>query len=255
MNKFTRRTIISALTAFLLILISCTGRKEKAAREGIIPENDFVNLLTDIHIADGLMIIPKIRDLYQHRDSIDNYIDVITTYGYTKEQLDKTIRYYFIKKPRKLVKIYDEVLARLSEMESLYANETITETNYWEGDTAYFMPGGSDTLLFDHQFKSFGYYTLNFTLILYPDDGSVNPHFVGYFCHPDSIENGRREYYPSFSFMKDGRPHNYSFFRKPSSLSYTHLRGWFVYPENNVPSANRHLMISNIRLYFLPAAR
>lgn len=255
MNKLIRHTIIAAITALLLFSAACTGRKEKAERAGLIPEEDFVNLIADIHIADGLLIIPQIRELYQHRDSIENYIDVITSHGYTKEQLDKTIRYYFIKKPRKLVKIYDEVLAKLSEMELLYAGETLDEPNHWKGDTAYYMPGGSDTLLFDHQFRSLGYYTLNFTLTLYPDDASVNPHFSGYFCHPDSVENGRREYYPSFRFLKDGRPHTYSFFRKPSSPSYTHLRGWFVYSEKNIPPAHRHLSITNIRLHFLQAAR
>jgi hypothetical protein len=255
MNKLSRHILISALTALLLFSISCTGRKEKAEKQGIIPEDDFVNILADIHIADGLLIIPKIRDLYQHRDSIENYMDVIESHGYTKEELDKTIRYYFVKKPRKLQRIYDEILAKLSELESKYANESITESNYWKGDSAYFMPGGSDTLLFDQQFESFGYYTINFTLTLFPDDNSVNPHFVGYFCHPDSIETGRREFYPSFIFLKDGRPHTYSFFRKPSSTSFTHLRGWFVYPENSISAAERHLSISNIRVNFLPAAR
>lgn len=243
------------IVLFLATSAACTVRKEKTEKEGLIPEDDFVSVLSDIHIADGLLILPNIRNLYEETDSIQNYVDIIKSHGYTKEEMDRTIRYYFVKKPKKLIKIYDAVLAKLSEMEAYYASrEQSGETNFWKGDSLYYFPG-SDTLLFDHQFKSFGFYTLNFTLTLYPDDQSVNPRFLAYFCHPDSILNGKREYYPSLKYIKDGRPHNYSFFRKPTSVSYTHLRGWFVYSENNLRNTERHLRIDNIRLNFLQAAK
>lgn len=238
-----------------ILAVACTGRKEKAERSGLIPEEDFVTLLTEIHIADGLLIIPKIRNLYEQSDSIRNYTEIIQSHGYTMEAMDKTIRYYFIKKPKKLIKIYDEVLVRLSDLEAFYEKDAGVESNLWMGDSLYYFPSANDSLIFDHKFESFGYYTLNFTLTLYPDDQSVNPRFVTYFCHPDSIETGKRDYYTSLPFMKDGRPHNYSFFRKPVSPDYTYLRGFFIDSGNQLLNVERHLKIEKIYLNFLPSAR
>ncbi len=175
---------------FSLTATSCSGRKEKGIKTHLIPEKDFIAILTDIHMADGLLIIPKIRNWYSDRDSIQNYLDIIQSHGYTRVDMDRTIRYYFIKKPKQLIKIYDKVLGKLSEMESLVDQELpanrIPVKNLWEGDSAYCLPSrhGNDSLQFDQQLELSGYYTLRFTLTLYPDDPSLKPHFNAYFCQP-----------------------------------------------------------------------
>ena len=66
--------------------------------------------MTDIHLADGLLILPKIKTMYSSLDSITAYTQIIEKHGYTKEIMDKTMKYYFIKDPKKLNKIYDQVL-------------------------------------------------------------------------------------------------------------------------------------------------
>ena len=256
MNKGFLEDITLCLFSFFILASSCTGRKEKAERSDLMPEKDFIAVLTDIHIVDGLMMVPKVRNIYGHTDSISNYIDIIENHGYSIEEMDRTLRYYFIKKPKRLIRIYDEVLANLTELESFYAQaDASKETNLWKGDSLYFFPSSTDSLIFDHEFESFGYFTLNFTLTLHADDPSVNPRFTAYFCHPDSVETGKRDYYPAFIYIKDGRPHNYSFFRKPSSPSYTYLRGIFVDADNQPLSVERHLRIDKIFLNFLPVAR
>ncbi len=247
-------------TIFLLTAVSCRGIKEEGKKGHLIPEKDFVSILTDIHLADGLLIIPKIRNLYSERDSIKNYTDIIQSHGYTREELDRTIRYYYIKKPKKLIKVYDEVLGRLSAMETLLDQEipanVIIGRNLWQGDSVYYCPGppGGDSLMFDHTLEPFGYYSLSFTLTLYPDDLSLNPHFSAYFCNPDSIDTGKREYYPSIFLLKDGRPHKFTFSRKPHMKSYTHLRGWLIDCDNRAGKVESHFRIDNISLTCIPSS-
>ena len=267
MNKNKQKDIamirFSIITAILFSLLaaSCTGRKEKIDKNNLIPEKDFISVLTEIHIADGLLVIPKIRNWYSDTDSILNYINIIQSHGYTREEMDRTIRYYFIKKPKNLIRIYDEVLGKLSEMESRVEKEIpvngTTEKNMWKGNSVYSLPdpSGTGSLLFDQQLETSGYYTLTFTLTLYPDDQSLMPRFTAYFSHPDSVESGKRDYFTSFNFLKDGRPHKYTFTRKPLSDSYIHLRGWFIDCDKRTGEMEKHVKIENIIFTCIPALK
>jgi hypothetical protein len=60
----------------------------------------------------------SMRDTWAQRDSILNYIDVIESHGFTREQFETTMRYYFTGKPRKLSRIYDRVTGNLLELET-----------------------------------------------------------------------------------------------------------------------------------------
>ena len=243
---------------FSLLATACTGRKKKANGKNLIPEKELITVLAEVHIANGLLYLPEIRREYYNRDSILNYIDILEKHGYSKEDMDRTIKYYFIKNPKKLIKIYDEALGRLSEMESLNEKQIpdnrIIPGNIWNGNPVYSFPdlSGTETLLFDHQLEKPGYYTFSFTATVYPDDQSLNPRFIAYFCHPDSIETGKRDYYTSVDFIKDGRQHTYTLSRKPRSDSFTHLRGWFIDYDNNNPETLKHSRIDNITLTCIP---
>ena len=99
--------------------VSCSGRRSKAEHKDIIPVDDLTSILTDSYLADGLLAIPEIRYKFNDGDTLQSYIDIVEDHGYTKDDMDRTMRYYFIRKPKKLVKIYDKVLGDLSEMESI----------------------------------------------------------------------------------------------------------------------------------------
>ena len=111
------------LITLSLIISSCESRRSKLDRKNLIPEKELVSILTDIYITDGLLGMPRIVMKYSPLDSISTYNHVIEKHGYTKEIMDKTMKYYFIKNPKKLIKIYDKVLGILSEMESRVQKE------------------------------------------------------------------------------------------------------------------------------------
>jgi hypothetical protein len=255
---FCRIAIIPVIL-FSFILGSCSKNNEFGKRVKLIPEKDLVSVLTDVYLADGLMTVPEIRNKYGEQDSIQNYIDIIEYHGYTREDMDKTINHYFTKKPKKLITIYDKVRVKLSEMEALVdKNMPVTDlliNNLWKGDSLYLFPDpmGYDTLLTGQRLDFPFQHTISFTLTLFPGDATLNPRFMAYYCHPDSIENGRRDYFPQFEYIKDGQPHNFAYSKKPVSDSLTYLRVRFIEYYNDVEENQIHARIENITLTSIPA--
>ena len=94
----------------MIILVSCnpTGTP-KPDRKYLIPEDKLVDILTDTYLAAAMLDMPGLVSTWGQRDSNLNYIDVIESHGYTYQQLDTTMRYYFNAKPKKLSRVYDRV--------------------------------------------------------------------------------------------------------------------------------------------------
>jgi hypothetical protein len=237
---------------FSLIAGSCSGRKNKLDRTGLIPEKQLVSILTDVYLADGLLSIPKIHNRFSSLDSLSSYISVIEKHGYSKQSMDKTMKYYFIKNPKKLIKIYDQVLGILSEMDSRFEREAnLTEVHYinrWAGKEYYCFPDrkGTDSTRFDFSLNSPGTYTLRFTATLFPDDQSVNPRLTVYLCNPDSIDTGKRRYFNTMEYIKDGWPHQYILIYIMPVNTTIHLRGWLNDPDNNPDVLEKHRIFENI---------
>ncbi len=249
-----RALLITA--SFLLLVAACRSDAEK----GLIPEKIFSRILYEVHLTDGLLSLPDIHDKYYPRDSLANYQDIAESYGYSKEDMDKTLRYYFITKPKRLIRIYDNVLARLSEMEIMLEEESIDipapQGGMWKGAQQYHFAGRSDTskLYFDHIFYIAGKYLLEYTLTLYPADETLNPCFTYFTCRADSIQNGRRNYFRGIEYLRDGQPHTYSYnLNIPDNLPLL-IRGRLLDFENNPDGILRHAKVENISFTIISAA-
>lgn len=270
-NKITelklpdKRVLIRFLLLFpviiLLITGSCTGRKKKTDNKNLIPEKELVPLLTDIYLADGLLTLPRIYSKYSALDSITTYYEIIQKHGYTKEMLDRTMKYYFIRNPKGLNKIYDQVLGILSKMESRLEKETLSlearRLNLWKKNDSYYFPGDSDpdSARFDFGLIKSGFYTLSYTATVFPDDHSDEPRACAYLCSPDSIETGKRTYIKTIDYLKDGQPHTYVLVAKTPAGSVSHLSGWFFDSENTAPKTYIHASIANISFTFSSVQR
>jgi hypothetical protein len=246
------RFILFILILFFVVTGACTSRKNKLDRRNLIPEKELTSIITDLYITDGLLTLPKINYSYPQLDSLSSYKEVIQKHGYTKETMDKTMKYYFVKNPKQLIKIYDQVLAVLSEMESRYDKEvTVLQariSNLWKGNDFYYFPDPSvsDSTNFDITVVNPGIYTLSFTVTLYPDDQSVNPRMTAYTCNPDSIETGKRHYIKTINYIKDGQPHTYSLKINAQKKSDYHIRGLLYDFDNCQRNPEKHLRIEKI---------
>jgi hypothetical protein len=248
----TRFTLL-ILILFSLITGSCSSRKNKLDRKGMIPEQDLTSIIKDIYIANGLLSLPEVHALYIPPDSLSTYKEVIGKYGYTKEAMDKTMKYYFIKKPKELVKIFDHVLGIFSAMDSRIEKELLLAesraANLWKGKDFYLYPepAGSDSTFFSIMIKP-GVYTLTYTLTLFPDDYSVNPGLNAWYCRPDSIETGKRHWIKTINYVKDGHPHIYTNYITIPPKSFVLFRGWLYDFDEYPADFCRHLRIEKISL-------
>ncbi len=253
-NRKAMRFAIYFLIILLLVIGSCTGHNTKPDSKNLIPEKDLISLLIDIHITDGLLSLPRINNKYTALDSITAYYHVIEKHGYTKEMMDKTMKYYFISKPKKLNKIYDEVLVKLSEMESRVEKESYMEqariSNIWKGKDFYAMPSVSrnDSANIDFTVTKPGTYQLAFSTIVYPDDQTVHPGATIYSVSPDSITTGKRKYFNTLEYLKDAVSHSYVITLNIPANSSLHFGGSFFDSGNDSPEIASHYKIENISL-------
>jgi hypothetical protein len=236
------------------MMYSCTGKVEKPDSSGIIPERDLIPILMEIHLADGLLPNPKIRNWVLSADSITMYNYIAEKHGYSKETLDKTMHYYFISKPKKLISIYDKILARMSEMESLLEKEVMLarehSSNFWPGEKNYYIPDSSDIGTLDFQASLAGsrIYILKFTAAIFPDDQSVHPQSRVFSCDADSIMTGIRTFYESPVFIKDGKPHTYSIRIFVNTFEPIQLKGNLYNIDNCLEEWQKHINFENITL-------
>lgn len=248
------RYLFIVLIAFSVLAAACTGRRNKAEHKGIIPEKDLTSILTEVHIADGLLSLPEIKYKFSKADTLGTYVDIFKKYGYTKQQMDRTMRYYFMKKPKKLIKIYDNVLGRLSEMESRVDKELLVfkagQSNLWPGEAFYSLPdpGSNDTAMVDFSSGFYGTLYLKFTLTIYPDDQSTNPKMGLYFSKTDSAGKETRVSFSPVRFIKDGHSHNYSFTLVQNLTGTVSLKGWFVDQQGVGPGRIYNQRVENIIL-------
>ncbi len=252
------RIIISFLLISLLIEGSCSSRKNKVDHDNIIPERELVTILTELFLTDGLLTLPKTNNLYSPADTLAAHKDVFKMHGYTKEDMDKTIKFYFIKRPKDLIRIYDEVLGILSEMESRYEKEVnIQQTrisNLWKWENSYLLPdiSGNDTANFVLKAPSQGIYYLTYTATFAPLDQSYKPRLTVYTCNPDSTETGKKHFLKTIEYYKDGHPHIYMLDIKITEKSDYYIRGWFYGSESIYDTSRGLLRIERIYLTFTP---
>jgi hypothetical protein len=251
-----KRTVIFIVMACLVILAACNSSTGgKPARKFLIPENKLVEILTDTYLTSGMLDAGEIRDTWGQRDSILNYIDVIKSHGYTYQQFDSTIKYYFIVKPKRLTKIYDKVTGNLVELEARVMNEkasrdTLADNNLWNGRKTYSLPEDfpRDPLWFDIPVDVPGTYVLKADILLFPDDGSVDPRVTVYFSTVDSTGVERRDYWQEIRLQKDGESRTIEIRKNLVSENGVHIRGWILNHTSQPGEWKKHARVRNISL-------
>lgn len=97
------------LILFLLISYSC---KRDPIPKGAIDKKTFINVLTDVHLAEG-MYAERHRLKLDSLSAKSNYLSALKKYGVTEEEMVITTLYYS-RHPREYDKIFSEVLSKIS---------------------------------------------------------------------------------------------------------------------------------------------
>lgn len=110
---------------FVFAFYSCNRQQ---VPENVIPFDDMVDIIVDIHITDGIVTTSKIRRQLIANDSTNFYNAIFDNYSYTRKDFDTSL-YYYSKNINQYDLIYDEVLNRLSKIESeLKENKKLQDT-------------------------------------------------------------------------------------------------------------------------------
>lgn len=249
-EKFKKKLIPAAF--FILIMAGACHNNSGIEKGNLIPEKALISILTDVYLADGLLSLNQINDMFTSRDSVTNYIEIIESYGYTKRSMDNTIKYYIISKPKRLIRIYDQALSRLSKMESLLRDDPELTTGSVQApvvvNSSHILPDpeGKEKPGFDFVLTPPGYFSLKFTVTVYPDDKSVNPCFTAVLSSADTTMVQTLKYLPIINYHKNGLPYTHTVSGKIEGNETLVLKGWFYDYENKPDIQGQHAIIENI---------
>jgi hypothetical protein len=257
-NNLEKHTILvtGELILFFCILLASYSCRDKS-KEGLIPEKTFTSILSDSYLADGLLSMSDIMAKYSKKDSTSNYIDIIKSYGYSYEQMEKTLNYYFINDPKRLVRIYDKIDEKLSGIEFTVSTEqynAIAENAKKLKKNSNFSlpdPEMKDKPEFSYDIYPPGIFTLEFSVTVYPDDQSVHPSFIAWYSTADGPDTGQKIYFPAIRYIKDGWPHIYTVRGRVEGNKKSILKGLYLDYENNPDFGRQHAEILNLSFSYI----
>jgi hypothetical protein len=235
--------------------MACQHPREKIKKKEIIPKENLVPILVEVHLADALLQMPLVRQNYPGRDSISNYQDILKKHGYTKELFDKTIEFYK-NDPDELNDLYEEVVSKLTQMQSeirQFSREATPDdliTNLWDQKTVWHLPddGRVNRIAFKIPVKEPGRYILTATIRMHPDDGSIEPRVTAFFWFDDGTEDGFTIPFKSSPILKDGKIMTHTISLNLQDSRVTHLSGFLLDHNPRIGNWEKHADILTVKI-------
>jgi len=242
-------------------MISCGKINFRNKHPDIIPKDKFISILVDIHLADAVLSISSIKKIYTREKSQIYYNQVLEVHGFTITQFNNTIKSYS-KKPAKLDKIYEEVLAELSKLEGSIKNVepslqkvSIPINNLWNLESKWDLPkdGETNQIQFSIPISNLGTYTVSAKIKMYIDDESNSPRVTAYFWYDDDSKYGFIDFFPSSPIPKNNRLKLHSIFKTITNPKITHLRGWILDHSSREGRWEKHAEVFDIKVEYKPS--
>ena len=239
-----------------VFFLSCTHYEVSIKRRDTIPVKDFIPILEDIHLADAIISNPSLVSRYPGLDTLSNYRDILMHYGYTMEDLDKTLAYYS-GKPEQLEEIYEKVIDNLSQLESEVSSrkyfedeEETKSTNLWTDKSEWHLPvdGKQIKIPFSIPIDTLGTYILRAQIKMYKDDGSSSPEIIAYYWYDDGSELGKKYLFPISQLSKNGQWKSHALVLETHDSLITHIKGFLVDHADKQSSWEKHLDIRGVSL-------
>jgi hypothetical protein len=249
--------LLTCFFFFLLILpaVSCGHGQRKY----LIPKDQMVDVLVDMHLADAIALQNDPAYSGFELDSADLYQAVFNKHGVTQAMFDSTLSYYSAR-PEEFQFIYTRVTGKLNLIMQEELDAPVSEPEpkkpelIWQSSTIYALPemGNNNRVEVNIPIKSTGDYTLTATIKVYTDDESVDPRISLYYWYDDGSENGFRLNFEDVMLQKDGNQHEYSVSRVQSSPVISHIRGYILNDSNRDSLYSKHALVSEIRVNYIP---
>jgi len=247
------RSLLYIVAFMLIILTGCFGKSERVRKpDKFIPQQKMEDVLLDLYISDGLLNNPRVRNDFNYKDSVQNYMDVIESHGYTKTVFEENLKYYFLQKPKIFEAIYDNVLAYLSRIEAdmMQKREAAfrINRNLWTGKNTFNLPdeGTDNPVEFSIPLTGEGKYIITARILVYTDDQSIGPRTAVWFWKDDGTETGHRELWEPVMHEKNSKSEVITLTKDLRDTTFTHLQGRLLDHSPQSGHWEKHSQVTNI---------
>ena len=230
------------------VLSSCT-------RTGPIPEDDFISILTDMYLSKAYFSSNSIHNA-RWNDTIPYNRHIVEQYGYQWARFDSTVSWY-CSRPKQYQDVYDEVIARLNELDRLVSEELDPSEELWRRKREAYLPpdGDRDTVAANVLLKGVGTYVISAKIRVGHEDKSLNPRIELYLWRNDTTDAGIRDTLWIRPLRKDGLMLEYAMEKTlmPGN-EFTHIKGSWLHHDNNNPDTAwfKQAEIKDISVYYIP---
>ncbi len=252
------------LLGFLLFSIACHSGN---APEGVIPKNEFITILTEVHIADAVLTEKGLYDR-KLKDSTESYYNYIfVKYNINRAKFDKSLQYYG-KNTEEFEQMYHQVIYNLKQKSAQFlinksvfnipaiVLENLEEQNklldskkqsqLWTLKRSWSLPedGKLNIIKFERKLAPVqAEYVLSADYIVYEDDSTNELTMLIYLYYKDGSHNT----FKNKSFVKDGKWHKYTL-KAITDNRKTPNRIICKMADHRPGTKSKHLNIKNISL-------
>ncbi len=240
-----------------LILFFACNNENKIRKGEILKEKDFIDILIDIHKADGIIEFKNLQSVRNHTDSISLYNYVLKKHNVSREKFRKTVDYYAVHN-EEYINIYKtvqsyfnkqikelQILADKDRQEELKKEKLKDTTELWNLKKEWNLPedGKKNPIPFKIDIQKQGTYILSARIKFFPDDYSVKQRMTiiaNYF-------DGTKDVNSNGTMVKDGRFDNFDVSVKVNpKKKLKYISGWLL--DHSEGTKSKHAQVRNISL-------
>ena len=233
-------------------LISCNDNNKYKPK---LDEQQFTNMLIDIHIVDGTLSSKNIyRTGKDYRPSY-YYNSVYKKYDLTRNQFDSCVAFYS-NDTKNFTILYDKVIDSLNRLETKYRIQVKKDrmerdtVNLWNKKTHWKVPKrDKNTLDFAIPISKKGLYTVSASVKIYNDDQTDKPKIEAYFWKKDSLGEEFKISFMPLPITKDMKFNKYEAQMEYPDSTYTELRGNLFAGENDLTEFTQHFEVKDIMIF------
>jgi len=238
-----------------IVFISACNSDNKKEKLEVIPKEQLIPVLIDMHKVDGALSVYRIRRDYRYYDKEKIYDTVLARHNTTREQFNYSLEYYS-EDLEEFEQIFEKVIEELSKLENPEDAHSLEEdrfagskNNLWNQKDHWFLPqdGIQNQIQFSIPVKEYGRYTVKAKIKLYSDDQSLNPKLRAYFWYDNGSKEGYCDYF-YIDLKKTGEFKNYTISRRIRDDNVTHLKGWLIYNDENEEAWEKHAEVKDIQI-------
>ncbi len=243
---------------FILILHSCSDQNDKKSK--VLDKNDFIAVLIDLHIAEGLIEKRHIDIKNSLKDSISISNSILRNKHISKNDFIKTLEYYSTRTDEYLV-IYDSIRAILNRKEgildnlveekkankNLLAKDSVKKdtTELWELKKKWNLPadGIKNPIPFTIKATQHGIYTLKALIKIYPDDKTIKQRMTIIANYSDKT----KDINSNGTMLKNGKfePYEVRISTNPKK-ELVSISGWLF--DHSKGTGKKHIEIKDVSL-------